>query len=166
MNRPGTRGPIPRPTHERFWKYVDKRGPSECWPWTGSKSSGYGMLTLGSSADATRRRRVATRIALEIHGVQVLDSDYVLHRCDNPACVNPAHLYTGSQRDNMRDCIERGRFQLGRKHYASILTREQVQAARFVRALTGASYGVLGRALGVVPGAIRRAVLGETWAGR
>ena len=87
---------------DRFWDQVDKTG--DCWLWTTVKScDGYGKFR------ARPEMWLAHRFAYFItHG----DFDrhlYVLHHCDNPPCVNPKHLFLGTQLDNMRDCVKKGR---------------------------------------------------------
>jgi hypothetical protein len=95
------------PLPDRFWPKVDKRGEDECWEWQGSRSRGYGRILIGG---AKGRPYQAHRIAWELTvGHRLPDSIMVLHRCDNPPCVNPAHLFLGTQLDNMRDCAAKGR---------------------------------------------------------
>jgi hypothetical protein len=93
------------PAH-RFWSQVDKCGPlwdgSPCWVWTGRLKEGYGRFTY--NGHRTKSHRIAYWLT---HGVW--NRLHVLHRCDNPACVNPKHLFTGTQQDNLRDCIAKGR---------------------------------------------------------
>lgn len=88
----------------RFWLRVDRSG--DCWRWTGThKATGYGRLSWGG-----RRAAPAHRVAWELtHGV-IPDGVHVLHRCDNPTCVNPAHLFLGTHADNMSDRREKGRY--------------------------------------------------------
>ena len=89
----------------RFWPKVDKRGPDECWPWRACRHPrGYGKI----GADA--KTLVASRVAWEIaHQTQIPPGLFVLHSCDNPPCVNPAHLSLGTARDNLIDAISKGR---------------------------------------------------------
>lgn len=90
---------------EKFWAKVEKRGPDECWPWLGAKSSyGYGRFTLGGA------QRPATRLAWEIeNGSPFPSGKLACHTCDNPSCVNPAHIWPGTQSENLKDCVVKGR---------------------------------------------------------
>lgn len=90
---------------ERFWRFVNKDGPipehvpllGQCWIWTGAVVDEYGRYKW---KDRSRR---AHRVAWELSGHSISSTDLLLHECDNPTCVNPAHLRIGSQHDNMQE---------------------------------------------------------------
>lgn len=90
---------------ERFWSKVDRGAPSECWMWRGTISTeGYGTIT------ERYKRYGAHRLAWQFeNNVPIPAGHVVCHSCDNPACVNPDHLWVGSQADNMRDMSAKGR---------------------------------------------------------
>ena len=88
----------------RFWNHVEKRDPSECWPWKKRLNSwGYGTFVYN------KRRSHASRIAWILSNEEEIGDRLVRHACDNPACCNPAHLIAGTQRENMRDMSARCR---------------------------------------------------------
>lgn len=92
-----------KPISERFWEKVEKRGEDECWPWMGYKDPlGYGRF--GVNGKALCSHRVAYEFS---HGVKI--KHCVLHHCDNPCCVNPKHLFEGTDADNVKDKMAKGR---------------------------------------------------------
>lgn len=105
-NRDPLLGPVrprSRPPQERFWSLVDKSG--DCWNWRGSPTTnGYGrMMTIGGL------RVGAHRISWTIHNGPIPDGLMVCHRCDNPRCVRPDHLFLGTAYDNNIDSFVKGR---------------------------------------------------------
>ena len=87
---------------DRFWSHVAKG--EKCWLWTGSKNTdGYGNAWVDGVCQ--KAHRVAYRLA----NGPIRAGGYVLHSCDTPSCVNPAHLWVGTQADNNRDCAAKGR---------------------------------------------------------
>lgn len=88
---------------ERFWLKVSK-GPG-CWEWTGSRDKkGYGHIM-----SAQRVPLLSHRVSWEFSNGEIPPGLLVLHRCDNPGCVNPAHLFLGTHKDNTRDMLAKGR---------------------------------------------------------
>jgi len=86
-----------------FWPKLDKQSDNECWNWTARKDSrGYGLLKILG-------QQKAHRVSWIIHFGEIPEGLYVCHRCDNPSCVNPAHLFTGTAKDNYKDMVNKGR---------------------------------------------------------
>lgn len=152
---------------ERFWPRVNKT--ESCWLWIGTRNHyGYGCLKLGGRSG---RLLTAHRIAFELTHGPIPEGLRVLHTCDVPACVNPAHLYLGTAADNTRDMIDRGRHGWVR-HPESVprgeqggghkLTTADVQAIRADHA-AGMSLGSLGRRHSVSKQHIRRIVDRSVW---
>jgi hypothetical protein len=94
---------------QRFWSKVDIRGEDECWNWKAGKRHGYGAYRLGN------KQVSAYRYSYEISIGNIKQGMFVLHRCDNPSCVNPKHLFLGTQKDNMEDMTLKGRRARGEK---------------------------------------------------
>lgn len=112
---------------ERFFRKVERtmRAPG-CWLWTGSKiPQGYGRVRIDGKALATHR------VSWEMHRGPIPKGLHVLHYCDEPACVNPNHLFLGTHTDNMRDMFAKGRCdRKGEAHGSAKLTSSQVREIR------------------------------------
>jgi hypothetical protein len=103
---------------ERFWPKVKKS--LGCWEWQGSLGTwGYGQININ-------RKPVPThRVALMLSGIDI-SGKCVLHRCDNPKCVRPDHLFLGTKADNSRDMVTKGRQCRGERHHWAKLTDKEV----------------------------------------
>lgn len=142
---------------KRFWARVAKRGPNDCWEWQGPKhKNGYGF-------DRDRRhfgQYYPHRVAYIFANGPVPDGLHVLHRCDNPLCCNPAHLFAGTNDDNIADKVAKQRQPRGETHGVAKLSSEQVAEIRqryaqgdiFMRELAE-QYGV---SRGTISSVIRR----------
>lgn len=95
---------------DRLWASVAAAGEADCWEWTGSRTrNGYGRFKSRHS-NALGAHRVMWEIA---NAREVPPGLFVLHSCDNPGCVNPAHLRVGTPADNVQDMVDRGRHRPG-----------------------------------------------------
>lgn len=97
---------------ERFWLKVDKREPLLCWLWLGAKSKkGYGSFILDGrrNVEGARKPIGTHRISWMFASGSIPDGLHVLHHCDTPACVNPLHLFLGTNLDNTKDKMAKGR---------------------------------------------------------
>lgn len=92
-----------RSAEERFWEKVTKGERDECWLWEGAISNGYGMMKIGNKAIG------AHRISYELAYGGLSDELDICHTCDVGLCVNPNHLFQGTTKDNIDDCLKKGR---------------------------------------------------------
>lgn len=107
-------------THERFWSKVDKSG--ECWLWTGTvNGKGYGSLYFNGKVEGTHR------VSFALTNGPIPPGLIVCHRCDNPPCVRPEHLFLGTYSENALDCSAKGRANgAARAHYGEDHGRAKV----------------------------------------
>ena len=148
-----------RPVAERFWEKVDKSGgPDACWIFTHSHcADGYGHFGWDY------KNIPAHRAAYLLERGPIPPGQVVRHTCDNPPCVNPAHLLVGTHADNVRDKCERRRHVYGDKHPWSALTSETVEEIRIAYSVGGVTQEELAGRYGVTKAAISSIVLGQTW---
>lgn len=147
-----------------FWAKVNKGPNDSCWLWTGSKHrQGYGWVSFGGKTGLAHR--VAWTLA---HGTTLSRKDVLCHRCDNPPCVNPAHIFIGTQKDNMSDAWAKGRLKppivkRGAAHYRAKLTASQVRAIRKKYAAGGITLSALASEYAVTMGAIHLITSRRNW---
>lgn len=119
------------PLEDRFWPKVAVASDDECWTWQANRNNhGYGLIRLGGTA----RKVLAHRAVYEMRCGPIPDGMVVLHRCDNPRCVNPAHLLLGTMRQNTADMYAKGR---ARPYGIDIECRDIFQPRKRVRASRG-----------------------------
>lgn len=153
----------PVPADIRFWKHVDRRGDDECWPWTGARDrKGYGAFNWMGVRGGLRHRLSAPRYAwLLAHGEEPGES-WVLHGCDNPACVNPRHLFLGDYSENNADAKAKRRHAHGERHGFAKLNDEKVRESRRLLA-SGLSRRAVAARFGVCAQTMDALANGRTW---
>jgi hypothetical protein len=143
------------------WAKVNICSVEECWLWTATLNRwGYGQCRWNG------RNVNASRAAFESMYGEVADGLVVCHRCDNPACCNPAHLFAATQAENLADCRAKGRqrYKTGETHHRATakLTPERVLEARALFQ-SGVSQSEIGRQWGLHSSVISRAIRGQSW---
>ena len=157
---------ITTPLEERFWQYVYKTAC--CWLWQGTMhKQGYGIFATVPRTDTSRKYRVITahRMVWILTYGPISDKLNVCHNCpggDNPRCINPAHLFVGTQQENIRDGMAKGRINFSGAHSpCAKLTETQ---ARYVLAMKGIkSQRQLSQELGVAASTIQWIHTRKNW---
>lgn len=158
---------------DRFWGKVDKTSsPTGCWLWLGAhKAKGYGFLTI---TDGDRRRNIhAHRLSYELHHGPIPSRLLVCHRCDNPPCVNPEHLFLGTTRENALDAKAKGRLATGERcraknlshgetHGASVYPDAFVRSVAQARSEEGLTIDQLSARFGMSRSQVHRVINGTT----
>jgi hypothetical protein len=143
---------------ETFWLRFDRADPDACWPWVGWFSEdGYGRLIVDG------QRWIASRYAYTLAVGPIPEGLLVCHRCDNPPCCNPKHLFLGTNGDNLRDAYRKGRrlprVMVGEANPRARVTRKEV---RLIRA-SGERPADLARRYGISRSTVSNIRAGRTW---
>jgi len=137
----------------RFWSGVQKRGEDECWPWLLSRPKGtYGQLSQYDASTRKRFNEKSHRVCYRLKVGPLQQSDHVLHRCDNPPCCNPRHLFIGEHAANMDDKAQKLR--AGKKIDA--------ETARSIKNAEGSSR-TIAAAFDVSPSLVKQIRAGTVW---
>lgn len=142
---------------ERFWSKVDRLGDGECWRWIGLTKANRSSMAYGSFR-TDNGMRPAHRVSFQLCVGAIPDGLIVRHKCDNPLCVNPSHLETGTHKDNVADRYKRGRafHRKGQEHGNAKLTEDDVRSIR-VRLANGESQRSVAASYGISQFGVRHA---------
>ena len=144
------------PLHVRLWTKVNRKGQNDCWEWTGRVNEwGYGILSEGTKYFYAHREAYKDVVG------EIPSGMFVCHRCDNPKCCNPYHLWIGTAADNNKDKMNKGRHisLAGEKHWKAKLTNEQI----LLIAKDKRSQRAIAAAYGVTKSVIQRIKSGTGW---
>ena len=149
-----------RPLEERFWAKVAKGSSDDCWEWTAALIKGYGEISRGGRKNGMM---MAHRLSWILHNGPIPTGSIVCHRCDNPSCVNPHHLFLGTQTDNMQDAARKGRMARGERHHNAKLSKSQVLEIREQYASGNTSTIILAAKYGVSQALVAKIVRRKRW---
>lgn len=155
---------IRKPLIERFMAKVDKNGTNGCWLWTGA-TRGYRPHNYPHFAMPGGKQVAGHRLSYEMHKGEIPMGQGVCHKCDNTTCVNPDHLFLGSQKVNMNDCARKGRLgyrAAGTAHSQSKLNPEKVKEI-LARVANGETKCWIAKDYEITPQNINAILKGMTW---
>lgn len=144
----------------RLKKNIKQNPETFCWEWQGSlNQDGYGRMRIN------KKKVMCHRVSYELFVGPIPSGKIICHRCDNPRCVNPTHLFVGTDMDNARDSIQKGRKRVGEKEPKAKLTDE---AVRFIRKNGKPKHPIyswvgLAKKFGVSASTVRAAATGRQW---
>ena len=147
---------------QRFWRYVLPEPNSGCWLWDGAQDAkGYGRIGRRGRGSG---QAFATHLALKIDGRPVPPGYCACHRCDNPSCVNPAHLFIGTNAENLADMRAKGRAAVGERHPSAKLSARAVAEIR-AELLSGGrgTQRAVARRLGLSEQQVSKIAHGKAW---
>lgn len=131
--------------------------PAGCWEWRGSRRpTGYGVVSIGQ-----QKLEYTHRVSWQVHFGPIPQGAYVCHRCDNPPCLNPTHLFLADHDGNMADMVTKGRHAYGIRQGRAKLTPEMV---REIRGQRDVSQHVIASRFGVSQSLISRIKNDQRWA--
>jgi len=149
---------MPDNVRQRFWSKVDKSGG--CWNWIASRNrKGYGQFDWRKLG----RPYLAHRVSWIMHNGGDLGGLCVLHRCDNPACVNPSHLWVGTPAENSTDMVKKGRSSKGENHCHAKLTPSDIVKIRDLFSQGALTQAQIGERFGVARTTISSIVTRRNW---
>jgi hypothetical protein len=147
-----------RITNDSFWPKVQRGLHDDCWIWQGYiMPNGYGRLHYNG------KDILSHRCSWEIHYGPIPQGMFICHTCDNPPCVNPKHLFLGTDQDNMDDMYAKDRASVGSRHPNAKLTETQVSEIIDLYSTGEYSQSALARRFNVGQQAIQAIVSGKTW---
>lgn len=146
---------------ERFWSKCEKS--DGCWNWTAYRQKhGYGVFKISRE----RGTVLAHRFSYEIAKGDIPEGMCVCHTCDNPACINPDHLFLGSHAENMRDMAKKGRWgearARGESHGLAKLRDVEVRRVKLLLGI-GVNQKRIGAVFGITQGAVSLIAVGKTY---
>lgn len=153
---------------ERFWSYVEVGAPEECWRWRGKPQQPHGYGRMRLTRDGRYLTVRSNRLAWAVHHGEDPGALHVCHHCDNPICVNPAHLFLGTHQENMRDRTKKGRHPglpalNGQANPNAKLTDRDVLEIRCRYQRDGLTALELAREFGISEGHLRDIARGRKW---
>jgi hypothetical protein len=162
MTKHTTISDFPQHTIDRFWELVAIAGPDDCWPWLGGwdrKDSKYGRFYYGNFHIR------AHRLAYILTYGYIPEGTEICHKCDNPPCCNPAHLFAGTHQQNMSDMVAKGRLVglKGERSNSVKLTAQQVLEIRSMYETGKYSHLGLAHTFGVSEAAVQFIITRRTW---